>query len=88
MTVDAGMLDFDKLELDASLSCPSRRDATCAHWDHVVQLFVCCDHFSPYCNMELGRWVTAFRRYGNGHYNKTGRAVVCTKHKSPSRICM
>uniref|UniRef100_A0A667XXJ3 Si:dkey-256h2.1 n=1 Tax=Myripristis murdjan TaxID=586833 RepID=A0A667XXJ3_9TELE len=55
-------LDFDTLELDASLSCPGRRDLSCAHWDHTVQLFVCCDHFSPYCNVELGRWITAFRR--------------------------
>ncbi|KAM9310513.1 uncharacterized protein KZ484_026388 isoform 2-T2 [Pholidichthys leucotaenia] len=63
-TVDLplGLLDFDTLELDASLSCPGRRDLSCAHWDHTVQLFVCCDYLSPYCNMELGRWITAFRR--------------------------
>ncbi|XP_018541098.1 uncharacterized protein si:dkey-256h2.1 [Lates calcarifer] len=63
-TVDLplGLLDFDSLELDASLSCPGRRDSSCAQWDHTVQLFVCCDHLSPYCNMELGRWITAFRR--------------------------
>ncbi|XP_062255672.1 uncharacterized protein si:dkey-256h2.1 [Platichthys flesus] len=57
-----GSLDFDKLELDASLSCPGSRDSSCAHWDHTVQLFVCCDHLGPYCNMELSRWITAFRR--------------------------
>nr|XP_019958974.1 PREDICTED: uncharacterized protein LOC109639771 [Paralichthys olivaceus] len=57
-----GSLDFNKLELDASLSCPGRRDSSCAQWDHTVQLFVCCDHLSPYCNMELSRWITAFRR--------------------------
>ncbi|KAM6994372.1 uncharacterized protein LKV04_006787 [Tautogolabrus adspersus] len=63
-TVDLplGLLDYDLLELDASLSCPGRRDSTCAHWDHTVQLFVCCDHTGPYCNTELGRWITAFRR--------------------------
>ncbi|XP_056237625.1 uncharacterized protein si:dkey-256h2.1 [Seriola aureovittata] len=63
-TVDLplGLLDFDRLELDASLSCPSRRDSSCAQWDHTVQLFVCCDHLSVYCNMELGRWITAFHR--------------------------
>lgn len=61
------LLDFDTLELDASLSCPGRRDSSCAEWDHTVQLFVCCDHFSPYCNVELGRWITAFRR-GIGHW--------------------
>ncbi|KAG7216467.1 hypothetical protein INR49_001953 [Caranx melampygus] len=68
-TVDLplGILDFDMLELDASLSCPSRRDLSCAPWDHTVQLFVCCNRLSPYCNMELGRWITAFRR-GIGHW--------------------
>ncbi|XP_013871856.1 uncharacterized protein si:dkey-256h2.1 [Austrofundulus limnaeus] len=58
---------FDTLQLDASLSCPGRRDSSCAHWDHTVQLFVCCDQQSPYCNTELGRWITAFRR-GIGHW--------------------
>ncbi|XP_071388895.1 uncharacterized protein [Centroberyx affinis] len=68
-TVDLplGLLDLDSLELDASLSCPGRRDLSCAHWDHTVQLFVCCDHFSTYCNTELGRWITAFRR-GTGRW--------------------
>ncbi|KAM3872992.1 uncharacterized protein ACN63O_001979 [Diretmus argenteus] len=61
------LLDFDTLELDASLSCPGRRDSSCAHWDHIVQLFVCCDHFSSYCDVELGRWITAFRR-GTGRW--------------------
>ncbi|XP_041648683.1 uncharacterized protein si:dkey-256h2.1 isoform X2 [Cheilinus undulatus] len=61
------MLEYDLLELDASLSCPGRRDSTCAHWDHTVQLFVCCDQTGPYCNTELGRWITAFRR-GTGRW--------------------
>ncbi|XP_077950753.1 uncharacterized protein LOC120810644 isoform X2 [Gasterosteus aculeatus] len=59
--------DFDTLQLDASLSCPGRRDSSCAHWDHTVQLFVCCDPLGPYCNTELGRWITAFRR-GTGRW--------------------
>ncbi|TKS82579.1 hypothetical protein D9C73_016688 [Collichthys lucidus] len=68
-TVDmpSGLSDFNVLELDASLSCPEKRDLSCAHWDHTVQLFICCDHLGPYCNMELGRWITAFRR-GIGHW--------------------
>ncbi|XP_061574538.1 uncharacterized protein si:dkey-256h2.1 isoform X2 [Cololabis saira] len=63
-TVDlpSDLWDFDTLELDASLSCPGRRDSSCAVWDHTVQLFVCCDQLGPYCNTELGRWITAFRR--------------------------
>ncbi|KAJ4930594.1 hypothetical protein JOQ06_024903 [Pogonophryne albipinna] len=68
-TVDLplALSNFDKLELDASLSCPGRRDSSCAHWDHTVQLFVCCDPLGPHCNMELGRWITAFRR-GTGRW--------------------
>ncbi|XP_034729405.1 uncharacterized protein si:dkey-256h2.1 [Etheostoma cragini] len=58
---------FNMLELDASLSCPGRRDSSCAHWDHTVQLFVCCDPLGSYCNTELGRWITAFRR-GTGRW--------------------
>ncbi|XP_067860286.1 uncharacterized protein si:dkey-256h2.1 [Heptranchias perlo] len=53
---------FDHLELDASLSCPGTRDKTCAHWDHTVELYVCCVRNSSYCNLELGRWITPFRR--------------------------
>lgn len=60
-------MNYNILELDASLSCPGRRDETCAHWDHTVQLYVCCDRTSPHCNLELGRWITAFRR-GTGHW--------------------
>ncbi|XP_015256286.1 PREDICTED: uncharacterized protein LOC107101757 isoform X2 [Cyprinodon variegatus] len=59
--------NFDMLELDASLSCPGKRDSSCAQWDHTVQLYVCCDQLSQYCNTELGRWITAFRR-GTGHW--------------------
>ncbi|XP_019734212.1 uncharacterized protein LOC109521043 [Hippocampus comes] len=53
---------FDTLMLDASFSCPGSRDASCPQWDHTVQLFVCCDRLGPYCHVELGRWITAFRR--------------------------
>ncbi|CAG6013954.1 unnamed protein product [Menidia menidia] len=59
--------DFDTLELDAGLSCPGRRDQSCAQWDHSVQLLVCCDPLGPACNAELGRWITAFRR-GSGRW--------------------
>eukprot|EP00066_Takifugu_rubripes_P014169 XP_011603435.1 PREDICTED: uncharacterized protein LOC101063950 [Takifugu rubripes] len=68
-TVDMpqGLSDFAVLQLDASLMCPGRRDSSCAHWDRTVQLFVCCDQLSPFCNTELGRWITAFRR-GTGRW--------------------
>lgn len=62
VTLPLGLSEFNRLELDAALSCPTKRDVSCAHWDHTVQLFVCCDRLGPHCNMELGRWITAFRR--------------------------
>ncbi|KAK7886532.1 hypothetical protein WMY93_026153 [Mugilogobius chulae] len=66
-TVQLPSGDWDTLELDVSLSCPSSRDSSCPQWDHTVQLFVCCDPHSEMCNLELGRWITAFRR-GIGHW--------------------
>ncbi|KAG7282946.1 hypothetical protein CRUP_028463 [Coryphaenoides rupestris] len=60
--ISPDMLHSDTLELDASLSCPGRRDDSCAHWDHTVQLFLCCKRLRPYCNLELGRWITPYRR--------------------------
>ncbi|CAL5224693.1 g7419 [Coccomyxa viridis] len=35
--------EYDKLELDFTLGCPGSLDADCPIWDHVVQLFVCCE---------------------------------------------
>ncbi|XP_063952301.1 uncharacterized protein LOC129255975 [Lytechinus pictus] len=62
-TVDIPSLqDVSKIELDTSLSCPGTRDESCPPWDHTVQLYLCCDQTSPLCGMELGRWITAFRR--------------------------
>ncbi|KAA8591878.1 hypothetical protein FQN60_017252 [Etheostoma spectabile] len=75
---------FDMLELDASLSCPGRRDSSCAHWDHTVQLFVCCDPLGSYCNTELGRWITAFRRYGVDHVELY---AVITAHGYDDKRC-
>lgn len=80
--LSADLLDFDTLELDASLSCPGKRDSSCAQWDHTVQLFVCCDHTSPYCNMELGRWITAFRRYkARGKHSDSTAMTVLNNHQ-------
>ncbi|XP_071789142.1 uncharacterized protein [Asterias amurensis] len=56
------MAKYNKLELDASLSCPGTRDEECPLWDHTVQLYLCCNETSQLCGMELGRWITPFRR--------------------------
>ncbi|XP_078094114.1 uncharacterized protein LOC144509317 isoform X2 [Mustelus asterias] len=62
MELQQDLSSYNHLELDASLSCPGTRDETCAHWDHTVQFYVCCVQNSSYCNLELGRWITPFRR--------------------------
>jgi len=65
-TVDLPSIDdlqqYEHVELDFSLSCPGSRDDTCAHWDHVIQLYVCCNASNELCGLELGRWITPFRR--------------------------
>ena len=53
---------YKQIYLDMSLSCPGLHDEDCAHWDHTVNLYICCDETSSLCNMELGRWITPFRR--------------------------
>ena len=53
---------YQNIELDLSLSCPGKTDDTCPHWDHTVQLYVCCNSSGKLCDQELGRWITAFRR--------------------------
>lgn len=54
---------YEHVELDFSLSCPGSTDDPCAHWDHTVQLYVCCNSASKLCGLELGRWITPFRRW-------------------------
>eukprot|EP00041_Stephanoeca_diplocostata_P019331 m.414820 g.414820 ORF g.414820 m.414820 type:complete len:630 (-) comp21275_c1_seq2:3608-5497(-) len=65
---------FSEVEIDFALQCRGTRDADCAVWDHCVSLVV------TGCNasngsavalgepgggpLELGRWVTPFRRRG------------------------
>ena len=53
---------YEHTYLDMSLSCPGKTDFTCPPWDHTVQLYLCCDKSSPLCGLELGRWITPFRR--------------------------
>jgi len=48
--------------LDMSLGCPGITDFSCPHWDHTVQLFVCCNKTSDLCGKEVARWITPFRR--------------------------
>jgi hypothetical protein len=34
---------YGKVQLDMSMGCPGERDQDCPEWDHVVQMYVCCE---------------------------------------------
>ncbi|XP_047136930.1 uncharacterized protein LOC100204111 isoform X1 [Hydra vulgaris] len=53
---------YQHVYLDMALGCPGTSDYTCPHWDHTVQLFICCNNTSELCGKEIGRWITPFRR--------------------------
>ena len=53
---------YTKMQLDMALTCPGTRDVTCAEWDRTVVLRVCCKTGSQLCDMELGRWISPYRR--------------------------
>jgi len=53
---------YKHVYLDMALGCPGTSDYTCPHWDHTVQLYVCCNKTSSLCGKEIGRWITPFRR--------------------------
>lgn len=56
------------VELDFALTCPSQRDFGCGIWDRVMSVSVCCERApSAECGVELGRWITSFRR-SVGHW--------------------
>uniref|UniRef100_A0A8C7NPS5 Si:dkey-256h2.1 n=1 Tax=Oncorhynchus mykiss TaxID=8022 RepID=A0A8C7NPS5_ONCMY len=80
-TISVDMLDFDMLELDAFLFCPSQRNDS--HWDHTVQLFVCCNDFSPHCNMEMGRCITAFPQVQSVHLTDSFTLKTPTLNRFP-----
>ncbi|XP_065183905.1 uncharacterized protein LOC135814671 isoform X1 [Sycon ciliatum] len=54
---------YQLVELHTSFSCPGRFDLDCAIWDRTVGLSICCTgQEAPFCDYELGRWITPFRR--------------------------
>lgn len=53
---------YNHAYIDMALGCPGSTDYGCPHWDHTVQLYVCCDKGNELCGKEIGRWITPFRR--------------------------
>lgn len=42
--------------------CFGERDIICGYWDYGISLFVCCNFNFILCGMEIGRWISLFRR--------------------------
>eukprot|EP00123_Amoebidium_parasiticum_P007083 comp17862_c0_seq1/m.18053 comp17862_c0_seq1/g.18053 ORF comp17862_c0_seq1/g.18053 comp17862_c0_seq1/m.18053 type:complete len:680 (-) comp17862_c0_seq1:483-2522(-) len=62
-TLPSDLHTYTTIELDMSLGCPGDTDAECPPWDHIVQLFVCCEGApKETCWSEIARWITPFRR--------------------------
>lgn len=55
-------LGFKYLEFDMLFFCFGERDIICGYWDYGISLFVCCNFNFIFCGMEIGRWISLFRR--------------------------
>ncbi|GAU88643.1 hypothetical protein RvY_01302-2 [Ramazzottius varieornatus] len=77
---DGNRMSFAKMTLDLQLQCPGATDRTCAEWDHTVHLFVCCDD-SPMCGMELGRWISPYRRHVGRWLTDASHLIPLLSHK-------
>jgi hypothetical protein len=58
------MSNFDTLELDLNLGCENNRKSNCPPWDYIVNLYICDTENPDKCDIELGRWITAYWSYG------------------------
>jgi hypothetical protein len=55
---------FDTIEVDLSMGCPSMLDGNCGDWDYLSYLFLCDKDNPDLCEVELARWITAYKRQG------------------------
>jgi hypothetical protein len=59
------MAAFDTLELDLTLACNGTGEyGTCPAWDYIVNLYLCDRDAPDQCDVELGRWITTYHRWG------------------------
>ncbi|XP_002126251.4 uncharacterized protein LOC100179023 [Ciona intestinalis] len=79
--------NYNSLYLDMSLGCVSDTEEGCPPWDHVATLYVCCETAEQeLCGVEVGRWITAFRR-GTGHWLTDVSALLPVFGSSSSTKC-
>ncbi len=61
----AAMEGFDSMELDLTLGCVGAGErGFCPAWDYIVHLYLCDESDPDTCDVELGRWITTYHRYG------------------------
>ncbi len=58
------MLQFDTMEVDLSMGCTDQVDGNCGDWDYLSYLFLCDKANPDLCEIELARWITAYKRQG------------------------
>ncbi len=58
------MATFDTLSFDLTLGCKDNLDDLCGEWDYLVNLYLCTAENPDVCNIEIGRWITAYHRGG------------------------
>lgn len=55
---------FDTLSFDLTLGCKGGTDEGCGEWDYLANLYLCSVENPDDCSLEVGRWITAYRRGG------------------------
>ncbi len=58
------MADFDRFEVELMMACVDHVDANCGAWDYLVHMYLCDNPDDESCGLEIGRWITAYRREG------------------------
>ena len=69
----AAMSELDTMELDVSITCPSRNPFACSEWDRIARISLCtqydaADPESCTENTEIVRWITPYWRRGQRHW--------------------
>jgi len=58
------MEQYDTLEFDLTLGCKEKSDDNCGEWDYLANLYLCSKEEPDKCDVEIGRWITAYHRGG------------------------
>jgi hypothetical protein len=58
------MAGFDTLEMDMFMACDNPSDSSCGEWDYLADMHLCRTDDPEVCDLEVGRWITAYGRPG------------------------